>query len=112
VRRWYATEVARAANGVIHEAAIVPSAHLPHVSEPEISSPAAAPAWVIASSRMKARVAVRNTSPKRPRARPLLRFSASTEPSRSLLITGANNDQRVSSHTPGSTSNPVAASGW
>src|SRR3712207_9034995 len=38
-RRWYATEVAKAANGVISEAAIVPPAHSPQVSDVVISNP-------------------------------------------------------------------------
>jgi hypothetical protein len=57
-------EVARAANGVINEVEIVPLTHSPHVSEAEISNPTNAPAWISASYRIRARVAVRNTSRK------------------------------------------------
>src|SRR3712207_9505002 len=108
---WYATEDAKAANGVISEAAIVPPAHSPQVSDVVISNPTAAPAWITVSSRTRARVAVRNTSQKWSLTNLLLRFSASIGPGLSRLITGANNDQRVSTHTPGTTNRPVAAVG-
>ena len=51
-RRWYVTEVVRAANGVINEAAIVPPAHSPQVSDAVINNPTAAPAWITVSSRI------------------------------------------------------------
>lgn len=109
--RTYATEVVRAANGMINELAIVPPSHSPHVSEPVTRYPANAPAWTVTASKMKARVAVQNTSRKLPRTSLVLRFKAASGPKPSLLITGANSDQRVSSHSPGSISRPVAAVG-
>jgi hypothetical protein len=93
------------------EVAIEPPSHCPHVSEPETSSPTAAPAWIATSSNTVAKAAVRNTSSKWFRTSSLLRFKAATGPRCSLLITGANNDQRVSTHKPGTTSRVVATLG-
>src|SRR5215204_7008661 len=94
----YATDVVRAVNGVASDAAIVPPIHSPQVSEPETKSPTNAPAWMTASSKMKARVAVLKAIQKCRLTSSLLRFKAPTEPRFSLRIAGANNDQRVSNH--------------
>ena len=85
--------------------------HCPHVSEPETRSPATAPAWVVASSNTVAKPAVRNTNSKWFRTSSLLRFKAAAGLRCSLLITGANNDQRVSTHKPGITSRVIAILG-
>lgn len=110
-RRTYATEVVRAANGMIGNAAIEPPSHSPHVSEPVTKSPTNAPAWIPVSSKTKARVAVLKTNQKDPRTSWLLRFKDAIGPRSSLLITGVDKDQRVNSQAPGSTSRPVAKLG-
>src|ERR687898_3661654 len=91
------------------EATIEPPIHWPQVCDPVIEPPISAPAWMIASSETKARVAVPRTNQKRPRTSSLLRRRDSTGPLYSLQITGVDSDQRVNSHTPGTTSSPAAA---
>src|SRR5947209_15835234 len=109
--RPYPSAVAKAANGRISVSTTVPPTHSPHVSEPKTTSPTNAPTSVTASSTITAKAAVRNTTSKWPLTSSLLRLKAATGPRPSLTITGANNDQRVSSHKPGIASRLAAAVG-
>jgi hypothetical protein len=107
----YASAVAKDATGRISTAPTEPPIHSPQVSEPVTVSPPNAPASITVSSSTTAKAAARNTNSKWPHTSSLLRLKAANDPRRSLTITGANNDQRVSSHRPGITSRLAAAVG-
>src|SRR5215203_4744501 len=110
-REPYASAVAKEAKGRIRMTATEPPAHSPHVSELETRNPTNAPKLNTDSSSITAKVAVRNTNSKCPRTSSLLRLRAAKGPRRSLTIAGTNNDQGVSSHSPGITSRLAAAPG-
>jgi hypothetical protein len=80
------------ANGEIRNPAIKAPIYSPQVSESETQAPTEPPTSIAISSKMNARVAVRNTAQKWPRTSWLLRFKADTGPSRSVLITDVNSD--------------------
>ena len=107
----YTSAVANDAIGRISTAATEHPIHSPQVSEPVTANPPNAPASMTASSNTTAKAAVKNTSSKRPRTSSLLRPKAANGPRCSLTITGANKDQRVSSHRPGITSRLAVAVG-